>query len=97
MDGVLQVDAFVDSEEDEVFFGDRSEKEDQGFKKRNLKAVRRTVQLGHAKSAKPLVKPMSSIEEDDHCSELPDKENGCARSGHKLFFPVGCSQSRNIV
>lgn len=74
----VEVDAFVDSEEDEVFFGDRSEKEDQGFKKRNLKAVRRTVQLGHAKSAKPLVKPMSSIEEDEHCSELPDKENECA-------------------
>ena len=55
----------MDSEEDEVFFGQQSSKEEQGLKSKNLKLLRRTLQGVIRPQNSPKNVPFNPIQEED--------------------------------
>ena len=55
----------MDSEEDEVFFGQQSTKEEQGLKSKNLKLLRRTLQGVIRPQNSPQNAPFNPIQEED--------------------------------
>jgi len=69
---------YVDSEEDEVFFGQQSSKEEQGLKSKNLKLLRRTLQGVIRPQNSPKNVPFNPIQEEDIENNIDvEKENAC--------------------
>ena len=69
------VTGYVDSEEDEVFFGQQSSKEEQGLKSKNLKLLRRTLQGVIRPQNSPKNVPFNPIQEEDIENNI-DAEKG---------------------